>query len=150
MPRHSPLSARPTLRLRREGVLRPGVLGIAPAQLLADLGIGALPEASQVVGDLLRAVVGGEQVQQDRDPSSGEIVAITPNATTQRRLALVWGVMPVLVGQYANTDQVVELVERALLDAKLAEDGDLLVLTAGIPLGGGGRTNFLKVHRLAF
>ena len=41
------------------------MFGIAAAQLLANHGVGALPEPRQVVGHLLRATVRGQQVQQD-------------------------------------------------------------------------------------
>jgi pyruvate kinase len=86
------------------------------------------------------------QVAKERPRKS--IVAVTPNPATQRRLALVWSVLPVLAGQYGNTDEMFEIVERTVLGMELAERGDLLVVTGGLPVGGGGRTNFLKVHRL--
>jgi pyruvate kinase len=43
---------------------------------------------------------------------------------------------------------MLDVVSRALIDASLAVPGDLIVVSAGIPFGGGGKTNFLKVHRL--
>ena len=76
------------------------------------------------------------------------IVAITPNALTLRRMALVWGVCPLLVPKYRHTDEMLVMVEEAVLDAGLAERGDLVVITGGLPLGGGGKTNFLKVHQI--
>jgi len=75
------------------------------------------------------------------------IVAITPNETTRRRLALSWGVTPLCVPEEQGTDAMLEEAACAVLAHGLAERGDLIVLTGGIPLGG-GRTNFLKVHRL--
>ncbi len=76
------------------------------------------------------------------------IVALTPRETTRRRLALVWGVQPVLVPEYNNTDEMLSLIRNTLVERKLAAPGDLVVVTGGIPVGGGGKTNFLKVHRL--
>ena len=52
-------------------ILRPGVLGIAPLQLLAHFRIGALPESGQVPGDLHRPARGREQVQHHRHPAAG-------------------------------------------------------------------------------
>ena len=46
------------------GVFRPGVLGITAAEILADLMIGRPPEAGQVVGHLLRTMVGGQEMPE--------------------------------------------------------------------------------------
>jgi pyruvate kinase len=74
------------------------------------------------------------------------IIAVTPSPETQRRLALVWGVYPLLVSEFAHTDQMIETAVRAALDEGMVEKGDTVVITAGVPLGGSGRTNMLKVH----
>ncbi len=76
------------------------------------------------------------------------IVALVPNEVACRRLALTWGVLPVLVEQYKRTDQMLAQMVRTVLDLGLAEPGDLVVVTGGIPFGGGGRTNFVQVHTL--
>ncbi len=76
------------------------------------------------------------------------IVALTPNERVRRQLALVWGVSALLVPRYAGTDEMLDVVSRALVDSGHAAPGDLIVVSAGIPFGGGGKTNFLKVHRL--
>ncbi|MCK4356802.1 pyruvate kinase, partial [Candidatus Bipolaricaulota bacterium] len=81
--------------------------------------------------------------ERPREP----IMAFTPNAATYRRLALTWGVRPVLVPQHEDTDEMIETMARTVLDLRLAQPGELVVITGGIPLGV-GRTNFLKVHRL--
>ena len=76
------------------------------------------------------------------------IVALTPREATCRRLALVWGVQPMQVPEYNSTDEMLSLIRNTLVARKLAAPGDLVVVTGGIPVGGGGKTNFLKVHRL--
>ncbi len=81
--------------------------------------------------------------ERPREP----IMAFTPNAATYRRLALTWGVRSVLVPQHEDTDEMIETMARTVLDLRLAQPGELVVITGGIPLGV-GRTNFLKVHRL--
>ena len=73
------------------------------------------------------------------------IVAVTPSRATQFRLALVWGVQPVLVPEFKTTDEMVQVMVRAACDLGVAAWGDPVVLTAGIPFGGGG-TNMLQVH----
>jgi len=81
--------------------------------------------------------------ERPREP----MIAFTPNEDTYRRLALTWGVRPVLVPQCEDTDEMIETMARAVLDLHLGQPGELVVITGGIPLGV-GRTNFLKVHRL--
>jgi len=74
------------------------------------------------------------------------ILVITPAEPVRRRLALVWGVQTVLVSDAQTTDEMIAAAERAAMSAGLADPGDAIVITAGIPLGGRGKTNMLKVH----
>ena len=74
------------------------------------------------------------------------IIAVTPNQRTLYRLALVWGVVPVEVGEFKTTDEMVEMMVRAAQQEGLVAWGDRGVLTAGIPFGQGKKTNMLKVH----
>ncbi|MEW5826993.1 MAG: pyruvate kinase [Candidatus Bipolaricaulota bacterium] len=76
------------------------------------------------------------------------IVALTPSERVAKRLALVWGVSPLLVPEYATADDMLEVASRAVIDGGFAAPGDLCVVSAGFPFGGEGKTNFLKVHRL--
>jgi pyruvate kinase len=74
------------------------------------------------------------------------VLAATPSEETLHRLALVWGVQPVLVGAFTSTDEMVRLTVDAACQSGIASWGDTIVITAGIPFGGRGNTNFLKVH----
>jgi len=74
------------------------------------------------------------------------IIAPTPSPHTWQQLALVWGVAPLLVGQFADTDAMIVTVVEAARTRGLVQNGDLVLLTAGVPLGGVGLTNTLKVH----
>jgi len=74
------------------------------------------------------------------------VIAATPDPVVCRREALVWGVTPVLVPEYASTDEMIEYTTRAAREAALVKPGDRVVITAGVPAGGEGRTNMLKVH----
>ncbi|MCP4519998.1 MAG: pyruvate kinase, partial [Delftia sp.] len=78
------------------------------------------------------------------------VIAATPNLTTWRQLALVWGVQPALVENFENTDEMIRLTVKAAVELGAVSWGDVLVITAGIPLGGQGQTNFLKVHKVDF
>ncbi len=74
------------------------------------------------------------------------IVAVTPSRATLFRLALVWGVLPVQVAEFGNTDDMVAMMVQAVREKGLVAWGDPVVLTGGIPFGGRGETNMLKVH----
>jgi pyruvate kinase len=74
------------------------------------------------------------------------ILVITPSEPVRRRLALVWGVQTVLAPDAQTTDEMIAAAEHAAMAAGLAASGDTIVITAGIPLGGRGKTNMLKVH----
>jgi pyruvate kinase len=74
------------------------------------------------------------------------VLAVTPDAAVYRQMALVWGVTPLLVPEYASTDEMIESTTRAAREAGLVKPGERVVITAGIPAGGEGQTNMLKVH----
>lgn len=76
------------------------------------------------------------------------IIAVTPSAMVQRRLALCRGVFPFLVELTGNTETQIDALERALLEAGVLHKGDLVVITMGSPVATPGTTNLLKVHRL--
>lgn len=76
------------------------------------------------------------------------IIAATPYAATRRQLALTWGVQSPLLKEYKDTDELISSAIEVALAAGVAAAGDRIVITGGIPLGIGSRTNFLKVHTL--
>ena len=84
-----------------------------------------------------------------RERPQQPIVAFTPQESTLRRLALVWGVTPVLVPAHGSTDEMLETVGRLLRERGEAKPGDTVVVTGGIPTWSEGKTNFIKVHRIA-
>ncbi|MCU0512962.1 MAG: pyruvate kinase [Anaerolineae bacterium] len=76
------------------------------------------------------------------------ILCMTPSRTTYHRMALVWGVIPLLVQEFTTIDEMITITVRAARDAGLVHRGDTLVLIAGVPFGVAGQTNLLKVHRV--
>ncbi|MEP6863969.1 MAG: pyruvate kinase [Deltaproteobacteria bacterium] len=76
------------------------------------------------------------------------IVALTTDEVSYRRLALFWGVTPVLVGPSATTEELVDRVEATLLERNLALPGEYVLITMAIPVGGGMQTNNLKIHQI--
>ena len=74
------------------------------------------------------------------------IIAITHNEETQRKLLLNWGVMPLLGHKANNTDELIDQSIQIALQKGHIKRGDLVVLTAGVPVGIPGTTNLLKVE----
>ncbi len=76
------------------------------------------------------------------------IIAATTKKSVVRKMALEWGVYPVLAPESKSTDEVIELSIKSSLDAGFVDEGDLVVITAGIPVGLAGTTNMIKVHTI--
>lgn len=74
------------------------------------------------------------------------IIAVTSHESVYRRLSLVWGVYPQL-GEFARTtDDMLETAVQASLNSEIIKHGDLVVITAGVPVGESGTTNLMKIH----
>jgi pyruvate kinase len=74
------------------------------------------------------------------------ILAVTPSEATMRRLSLVWGVLPIRKPAPSNLEKVFELASEVALETRVARRGNLVVVTAGIPLNLPGSTNLVKIH----
>jgi pyruvate kinase len=74
------------------------------------------------------------------------IVAFTPEAKTQRRMALFWGVSAHEIADLKKIDGLAEHAEKRLLKEKLVRKGDVIGIVAGTPMGIRGTTNFMKFH----
>lgn len=74
------------------------------------------------------------------------IIAATSNEAVMRRLALTWGVCPIKSALAGNTDEVIEKSIEASIESGYVKNGELVVITAGVPVGVSGTTNLIKVH----
>ena len=74
------------------------------------------------------------------------IIAATSNEAVMRRLALTWGVCPIKSALAGNTDEVIEKSIEASIENGYVKNGELVVITAGVPVGVSGTTNLIKVH----
>ncbi|MFS8513508.1 MAG: pyruvate kinase [Planifilum fulgidum] len=74
------------------------------------------------------------------------IVAGTPHEKVMRRLTLVWGGHPVKGKVVNSTDEMLQSAIDSALASKTVRHGDLVVITAGVPVGQPGTTNLIKVH----
>ncbi len=74
-----------------------------------------------------------------------KIVAVTPNARVQHFLTLSWGVYPLVSAVTESTDEMIENATQVALEKGLVQDGDMVIITAGAPVGIPGTTNLIKV-----
>ncbi|MFS8640012.1 MAG: pyruvate kinase [Symbiobacteriaceae bacterium] len=74
------------------------------------------------------------------------IVALTPSERVVRKLSLVWGVRALPMEQQGDVDGLVERALHRAVESGFVRPGDLVVITAGVPVGQQGTTNLLQVH----
>jgi pyruvate kinase len=74
------------------------------------------------------------------------IFACTPEPDTYRQLSLVWGVTPALTDHLNDYDLMLGAARQQILERGLAQPGERLVVTAGVPFDMPGTTNLLKIE----
>ena len=114
---------------------------------------GAVTKAAAEVGDVLGAkylvtfTQSGDSARRiSRLRSHIPILAITPETGTYNRLALSWGIEPLISPMVKHTDDMVLQADRILIDTKRAAVGDPVMIIAGAPPGIPGSTNAMRVH----
>ena len=76
------------------------------------------------------------------------ILCVTPDPITFRRMALVWGVVPLMIPRFTTIDDMITTISAAAEKRGLVNKGDMVIIIAGVPFGIGGQTNMLKIHRI--
>ena len=114
---------------------------------------GAITKAATEIGAILDAkylvafTTSGESARRmSRLRSPIPILALTPDSGTYNRMALSWGVEPLITEMVSHTDEMVKQVDGVLIESKRAEIGDNVIIVAGSPPGIPGSTNALRVH----
>jgi pyruvate kinase len=74
------------------------------------------------------------------------VAALTMYEKVRRQMSLSWGVIPFLTGEVNSTDRIFSLASEIAVKEGLAQDGDTVVVTAGVPLGRSVATNLIKAH----
>lgn len=77
------------------------------------------------------------------------IIAVSSNIIAVRQLQLIRGVIPLMSAPASNMDEQLDMSIHAATQAHLVKNGDLVVITAGLPIQTMGTTNMLKVHTVA-
>ena len=114
-----------------------GAVSAAVCELAGELDVAAIVTATQS-GATARAVASHRP--------SVPIVAMTPDPAVARRLALTWGVIPVLVERHETIDQMLDRAMDVARSVGVAVPGDLLALTAGVAVNTPGSTNLIQVR----
>ena len=79
---------------------------------------------------------------------STTVVALLLDPQVQRQMALYWGVEPLTMPYARSTDELVDFAVKAAVDAGIVKQDDLVVVTAGVPVGITGTTNMIRVHQV--
>lgn len=76
------------------------------------------------------------------------IVAVTFDEKISRTLTLQWGVEPVVAEVPASTDEMFALAAEIVIENGYSQEGDLILITAGVPVGEKGTTNLMKIQMI--
>ena len=112
-------------------------VGHAACTTAADIGASAIITASKS-GETARLL--------SRFRPDTQIIACVLDETTRRQLNVYRGVTPLLMDYATSTDELISKSVEKARNAGLVQDGDLVVVTAGVPVGVSGTTNMIKVH----
>ena len=74
------------------------------------------------------------------------IIACVMKEQVQRQLSLSWGITPLMMSLAHNTDELIEMSTSLAKENGYLHDGELAVVTAGVPVGISGTTNMIKIH----
>ena len=74
------------------------------------------------------------------------IIACVLDERTRRQMNIYRGITPLLMGYASSTDELISMSVDAAEKANLVHSGDLVVVTAGVPVGVSGTTNMIKIH----
>ena len=123
-------------RQRFEGLPKtiPEAISVSAISLARDLDVRAflIPTTS---GSTARLIARYRPTQP--------IIAVSPDPQTVKMLCLVWGVYPQSARGFKNTDEMVQVLQRKAIESGIVKPGDLVAITAGLPLHQAGTTNMI-------
>ncbi len=155
--RYPVLAVRTMARIaeKAENALKPRHDNPAASNSLPDMVADVIGQATEYVANSLdlKAIItmtgsGYSARMIARHRPLQPILAITSSCLTQRQMALIWGVEAQLVPGYQTVDELLQLANEAARAAGVGV-GELVAITAGLPVGARGRTNLLNVHTVS-
>ena len=79
---------------------------------------------------------------------SQPIIACVMDEQVQRQLSISWGITPLMMDLATSTDELIEKSTTLAKEHGYLHDGELAVVTAGVPVGVSGTTNMIKIHMI--
>ena len=76
------------------------------------------------------------------------IIACVMDEQVQRQLSISWGITPLMMDLATSTDELIEKSTTLAKEHGYLHDGELAVVTAGVPVGVSGTTNMIKIHMI--
>lgn len=115
-------------------------IGVSVAHTALNLNVKAIVAATES---------GSTAVTISKYRPHSDIIAVTPSEHTARQLALVWGAYPVIKKGRKTTDDLLNNAVATAVETGRVTNGDLIIITAGVPTGEKGTTNMMKLHLVA-
>ena len=91
---------------------------------------------------------GSSALRMARERPRATIIGMTPKQETARRLALVWGVNPVVCVDVTNVTEMTDLAVKTAVEMRFARSGQTIVIAAGMPFSTPGTTNLLRIAHI--
>ena len=132
-----------------EGLLEPRTQSLGPTKSVPEaisFAAVSLARDLRVKAFLIPTSSGSTARMIARYRPHQPIIAISPRPQTVKTLCLVWGVYPVPVKAFQGTDIMLRVAQRKALQLGIVEAGDLVAITAGLPLHQPGTTNMITVN----
>jgi len=118
-------------------------MGVPDAVSSASVLVARQMKAAAIIS-MTQSGSTAQMVSKHRPPCP--ILGATPSVRTWRELALYWGVIPLMKEEMKDQNTAVDSAIASCISAGQIREGDLVVVTAGVPLGAAGTTNMLQVH----
>ncbi|MBI5974223.1 pyruvate kinase [Staphylococcus canis] len=112
-------------------------IGVSVAHTALNLNVKAIV-ASTESGNTARTI--------SKYRPKSDVIAVTPLETTARQCSLIWGVYPVVRHGNYTTDELLNNAVATAIETERVQNGDLIIITAGVPTGESGTTNLMKLH----
>lgn len=112
-------------------------IGISVAHTALNLNVKAIVAATES-GSTARTI--------SKYRPHSDIIAVTPSEETARQCSIVWSVQPVVKKGRKSTDALLNNAVATAVETGRVTNGDLIIITAGVPTGETGTTNMMKIH----
>ena len=123
-----------------------------PDRTVPDAIMAAVHEVTETIDAqaiLCWSTTGVTGLRAARERPRAPIICATPSLQTARRMALVWGTHAVVTPDITSVDEMVGQACAIAMQEGFADEGDNIVITAGIPFGRSGGTNMLRVAKVS-